>query len=391
MSKRPAQQAPVAPPPRNPRPRNRLSLFVCLLALLPPSSAAIAQQTSSVLLPDAPGFGATPDPAQTTSPNPSQSSAAITGAITDPNGALVTGASVVLTIGGDRKAQISDASGHFTFSNLPPAPFQLTVIAPDLAPFTTSATLYPGQTLDLTPIPLHLASAIVDMEVNAGRSEIAAAQVSLEEKQRVFGIFPNFYAVYIWNAAPLTPRQKFALAWRSSIDPVTFGVTGVIAGIEQSTNAFSGYGQGAQGFGKRYGAVYADGFISSMIGGALLPSVLHQDPRYYVMGTGSGRKRALYAVSTVVICKGDNGRWQPNYSNIFGNLASAGISNLYYPASNRNGAGLTVSNALIGTASGAISSLLQEFVLRRITPDIPDYNTHTDASPATPSIPAPLK
>ena len=79
--------------------------------------------------------------------------------------------------------------------------------------------------------------------------------------------------------------------------------------------------------------------IDTFIGSAILPSILHQDPRYFYKGTGSITSRALYAISTVVICRGDNGRWQPNYSNVAGNLISAGISNLYYPASNRNGAG----------------------------------------------------
>ena len=81
--------------------------------------------------------------------------------------------------------------------------------------------------------------------------------------------------------------------------------------------------------------------------------------------------RALYAVSTAFICKGDNGHWQPNYSFILGNFASAGISNLYYPSTDRNGAGLTISNALIDTASGAASSLLQEFLIKKISRGIP--------------------
>jgi hypothetical protein len=104
-----------------------------------------------------------------------------------------------------------------------------------------------------------------------------------------------------------------------------------------------------------------------MIGGALLPSLLHQDPRYFYKGTGSVTSRALYAISTVVICKGDNGKWQPNYSNVLGNLAAAGISNAYYPSTDRDNARVTIDNALIGTASGAIGSLIQEFLLKKIS------------------------
>jgi hypothetical protein len=197
--------------------------------------------------------------------------------------------------------------------------------------------------------------------------DLAEEQMKAEEKQRVLGVFPNFYTSYIWHAAPLTAKQKFRLALRTSVDPTAFVITGVTAGIEQWQNYFSGYGQGSQGYAKRYGAAYADGFISTMIGAAILPSAFHQDPRYFYKGTGSIGSRALYAISTVVICRGDNGRWQPNYSNVLGNLASAGISNIYYPSTNRNGAQVTIDNALIGTAEGAISALIQEFVLRKVS------------------------
>ena len=132
-----------------------------------------------------------------------------------------------------------------------------------------------------------------------------------------------------------------------------------------------------QGYGKRFGANYADGFTAIMIGGAILPSTFKQDPRYFYKGTGTVRSRAMYAIANAVICKGDNGRWQPNYSAILGGLASGGISNLYYPASNRSGVELTFENALIGTAEGAVQNLFQEFVVRRLTPRLPHYGAGT--------------
>ncbi len=110
-----------------------------------------------------------------------------------------------------------------------------------------------------------------------------------------------------------------------------------------------------------------------MIGGAILPSLFKQDPRYFYKGTGTIRSRAMYAIANAVICKGDNGRWQPNYSGILGGLAAGGISNLYYPASDRSGVELTFENALIGTAEGAVQNLFQEFVVRRLTPRLPNY------------------
>ena len=202
----------------------------------------------------------------------------------------------------------------------------------------------------------------------------AEAEIKDEEKQRVLGVLPNFYVTYNPAAVPLKPKQKFELAWKSTIDPVNFGVTAAAAGIEQAANSFGGYGQGAQGYGKRYGAAYADSVTSIFIGGAILPSLLKQDPRYFYKGTGTVRSRILYALANSVICKGDNGRWQANYSAIMGGLASGAISNLYYPAADREGAELTVQNALIGIASNAATNILQEFVIRRLTPHAPAYS-----------------
>jgi len=103
-----------------------------------------------------------------------------------------------------------------------------------------------------------------------------------------------------------------------------------------------------------------------MIGGAILPSLLHQDPRYFYQGTGTTKSRVVHAVTSPFVCKGDNGKWQPNYSTMGGDLASAAISNAYYPASNR-GVGLFLGNFLIGTGQRAAANLAQEFVLRRLT------------------------
>jgi hypothetical protein len=154
-------------------------------------------------------------------------------------------------------------------------------------------------------------------------------------------------------------------------------VTGAVAGVEQATGTLSGYGQGAQGYAKRYGAAYADLVTGTFIGGAIFPSLLKQDPRYFYKGTGSVRSRVLYAISMSVICKGDNGRWQPNYSGILGSLASGGISNLYYPATDRSDAALTFENMVIGIGETAAVNLLQEFVMRKITPNVPNYNPQT--------------
>ena len=221
---------------------------------------------------------------------------------------------------------------------------------------------------------LTVAAAVTEVRVSVTRSELAEEQVKLEEKQRVLGFIPNFYVSYNQHAPPLSPKQKFELAWKTNVDPVSFAASGVVAGVEQARNAFSGYGQGAQGFGKRYGASYADGFIGTMIGGAVLPSLLKQDPRYFYKGSGSTRSRIGYALANAVVCKGDNGHWQANYSGILGALAAGGISNLYYPASSRDGAGLTFENTVIGIAASGAANLFQEFLVRKLTP-------HTQGKP----------
>ena len=218
---------------------------------------------------------------------------------------------------------------------------------------------------------LGVASNLSEVEVTLTQTELAEKEIKLEEKQRVLGIVPNFYVSYLPDAVPLTRKQKFELAWKTVIDPVTFLMVGGEAGIEQWQNHFAGYGQGAQGYGKRFGAGYADTFSGTFVGGAILPSLLKQDPRYFYKGTGSKRSRFLYAIANAFICKGDNRRWQPNYSNILGSLAAGGISNIYYPAQDRDGLGLTVENAAIGIAATAFSNVLQEFIIRRLSSNVP--------------------
>ena len=205
------------------------------------------------------------------------------------------------------------------------------------------------------------------VNVSDSSVEVATEQVKVEETQRVFGIIPNFYVVYEPNPAPLTTKLKFQLALKTSSDAATILGVAVLAGINQAGDT-PDYVQGAKGYAQRYGAAAADGLSDIMIGGAILPSLLHQDPRYYFQGTGSSKSRTFHALSSPFVCKGDNGRWQPNFSSIGGDLGSAALSNTYYPASNR-GAGLVFQNFLITTGERMLSSMLQEFVLHKLTPN----------------------
>lgn len=294
----------------------------------------------------------------------------ISGTVIDPSGAAVCNAQVQLRHEEQFAPQelLSGSDGEFSFTNVSPGAFQLTIAADGFATQTVSGTLQSGESYSAPRIALTLAAEKTDVEVIVPRVEVAEQEIKEEEKQRVLGFLPNFYVSYVPEAAPLTTKQKFELAWRSTLDPVNLGITAAVAGAQQANNSFKEYGQGAQGYGKRYGADFTDSVTSIFIGSAILPSVLKQDPRYFYKGTGSVRSRIFYAVEMAVLCKGDNGRLQPNYSSILGSLAAGGISNLYYPANDRSGTALTFENTAIGIGTTAAANMLQEFVIRKLTP-----------------------
>jgi len=225
--------------------------------------------------------------------------------------------------GASARTATSDSNGQFQFSGVAAGAFQLAVSSSGFGTQTVSGALQAGESHEVKAVVLAVTST-TDVRVNASQVEIAQEQLRQEEKQRVFGVIPNFYIVYDPHAAPLTSKQKFNLAWKSLVDPVTFLGVGASAGIEQATNEFKGYGQGAQGYGKRFGAGYTDGFTNTMIGGAILASWWKQDPRYFQKGTGTVRSRVLYAIAMSVMCKGDNGHWQVTYAAMAGGLASGG-------------------------------------------------------------------
>lgn len=187
-----------------------------------------------------------------------------------------------------------------------------------------------------------------------------AEELNQEEHQRLLGVLPTFNVVLGGTAPPLTPKQKFSLFFHTVIDPAQFVVTGLDAGIEQAQDQFPAYHYGFTGYMKRYAASYADSFDGNLFGNAILPSLLHQDPRYFRLGHGTFSHRLGYALASTVRCKGDNGHWQFATANIAGNLIGGAISNAYYPAENR-GLGLTFQRGFIVTAEGSIGGLLDEF------------------------------
>ena len=344
-----------------------LSILLCGFATLaqsqePPVAASATSGQPAAPVPAASARGSLP-------------SGSISGAVVDATGAFIVGARVSIThkdLSPNREV-LSGDDGQFSFVNIPPGPFRLSITAPGFKTQTFTGTLRPGEIYTVPQTTLAIATAVTEVRVAPTRVEVAEDEIKEEEKQRVLGVIPNFYVTYLPHAVPLSSKQKFELAWKTAVDPVNFGITGVIAGVQQAQNDFSGYGQGAQGFAKRYGASYADLVAGTFIGSAVLPSLLKQDPRYFYKGTGSKRSRILYALANAVICKGDNGHWQANYSSILGSLAAGGISNLYYPAKNRDGAELTFENALIGIGASAAANLLQEFLIRKLTPNGPNH------------------
>lgn len=348
----------------------RFAIGVFLAGLL--VSPCLGQSQSATFLFDPASFWTA---ASANEPEPLPGS--VTGTVVDQTGALVAGAQVKLIERPQSPDQLTltDSNGQFAFARVDPGTFQLVITNSGFEPHTVSGEVHSGESATLPLIVLGVASARVEVQVGLTRPEVAEDQIHMEEKQRILGVIPNFYVSYVPNAVALTSRQKFKLAARSVVDPFTFLVVGGTAGLQQAQNHFVEYGQGMQGYSKRFAANYADTVSSTFIGGAILPSLLKQDPRYFYKGTGSFGSRFLYAISMALVCKGDNGRWQPNYSGILGSLAAGGISNLYYPSADRNSAALTFDNTAIGIASNAATNILQEFVIPRFSTKAPHHRS----------------
>jgi len=300
---------------------------------------------------------------------PELKSGIITGTATDVNGDPVPNATVELKgiDSSDRRTVTTPQSGYFEFRDVRPGMrYEITIAAQDFADWNLSSmTLEPGQFKIVTGIQLRIRTEITQVEVKYDRVQVAAEQLKAEEHQRVFGIVPNFYVSYEKNPAPLTAKMKFQLALKVSTDPVTAAGVFGMAGIRQAADSPK-YGQGWDAYGKRFGVTAADGFSDIMIGGAILPSLLHQDPRYFYQGTGTTGSRIRHAMFSPFVTHGDNGKSMPNYSSLGGDLAAAGLSNLYFPRANR-GVGLVFGNFAIGTAERIGASLAQEFIIGKFT------------------------
>ena len=317
------------------------------------------------------GQGLAPDQAVVES----ASSSRVTGTVRDSGGIPLVGIEV-RALDQNHNIQLkvaTDSNGAFAFTGLSAGTYQVRIDAPGLWPFASEPfAVAEGVRHELPIVATRMAVTRTTVNVKASLQEVAEAQVKQEETQRLLGLLPNYYTSYIWDAVPMTPKSKFGMAVRTVTDPVSFLVVAGIAATEQYHKTFPGYGQGAEGYARRYGSTYADTVASRMLGSAVFPVLFHQDPRYFYRGSGSVRSRFTYAVMSAVICRADDGRLQPNYSHILGSFAAAGISNLYKAPEDRQ-AGLTLRNGLIITAVSAAENVMREFLFRRLTPSVPPF------------------
>jgi hypothetical protein len=287
------------------------------------------------------------------------------------SGAPIAGAQVTLTRDDQtpsREVTTGD-DGQFLFTDIAPGTFHVAVTGQGFETQEVSGVLHAGETYFVPQISLVLATIVTEVKVLPPQ-EVAEQQIHEEEKQRVLGVIPNFYVSYLppSEVVALTPKQKLELAWKSSVDPVTFAGIAFIAAFQQAGDSYPQWGQGWGAYGERYGAFYANVVTGTFLGDGIMPSLFKQDPRYFYRGTGSKKSRLIHALGAPFVCPGDNGRQEVNYSYLIGSFAAGGISTLYYPTNNRSVAGLAIENAFVRIAENSISSVAQEFFIRKLTP-----------------------
>jgi hypothetical protein len=298
-----------------------------------------------------------------------KSNGALYGTVLDSNGGIISGATVELS-GPVSRTTTSDESGNFSFTRLPPGTFVVSVSRSGMSPRQVpDVVLRPDGVRFLPPVVLQVVAS-TSIKVYANPEQLAEEQLQLQLNQKVMGFLPNHYSSYDWNAVHLWPSQKLRLSFGSEIDPITFVIIAGEAGVDQYYGRFRGYGSGGAGYAKRYGADYTTNFLGAMIGDGILPSLLHQDPRYFYKGTGGTRSRVFYALSRALIVRGDNGRAQFAYSRIMGDLAAGGIANAYYPPENK-GVRLVFSSTATDIGASAAVNLIREFILPALTSHVP--------------------
>jgi hypothetical protein len=302
-------------------------------------------------------------------PNQLPSSSTISGTVLDPGGDVIQGARVQLSGAGTAgvlRETMSGATGQFDFLDVDPGTYTVTVSGNGMAKFVSKPIIVRANMPVIVPnVVLGIAAATTSVTV-MDKEQASIQQVEIAEQQRVFKVFPNFYSSYDWNAPPMLAKQKYRLAARTLIDPVSFLTTAGIAGAEQYKNVFPTFGGGIEGYGKRYAAAYASHGSAELFTRAVFPSIFHTDPRYFIMGKGTTQARALHAVSSTWVTRSDDGKRRINFPQILGGLSAAALSNAYFPAKER-GFNLVMINGLGDLGGNMVDNLIREFLLSRVT------------------------
>jgi hypothetical protein len=194
-------------------------------------------------------------------------------------------------------------------------------------------------------------------------SQIQQSQSAPQQKKndRMFYVMPNYLTVENQaKAPPLTWKQKFSTTAEGTFDPYEFFIVGVLAGIRQAHDAYPGFGEGLAGYGKRYGAAFLDQVDGNMMVGAVFPSILHTDPRYYQLTHGRFLRRFGYAISRVAVARTGSGKNVFNVSEFAGNAVASGMSNLYYPHADAS-VSSTATNWATQISVDAFGNELKEF------------------------------
>jgi len=362
----------------------RSACTTTLLALLCCLPACSQSAGPSAALPEDPGYlqqqtAAAQTGTQTEAPG------TIQGTVADAHGGLVPKASVTLGQKGrsDLRETTTDSAGHFAFANVAAGTYTVLISAPELKTFLSPPiVLAAGEHYELpeTALPVVASTSI---NVSANSVEVAEEELNRETKQRVLGIFPNFYTSFVYDAAPLNTRQKFKLSLRSVTDPVAFIGPAITAGIETGRDTFPSWGQDGTSYAKRYAAAYGDELLTRMFSYSIYPAIFHQDPRYFYMGpTNKVSTRFWHAALSGIVTRADNGHLQPNYSHMLGSASAGALSSVYHPASDSAGY-LAALNFAIGLASHGGQALIREFVLPHFTTHVPAYAKGKAEQPAT--------
>lgn len=345
------------------------ALMMCMIAL--PIHARAQAEVLPSFKEDASAIPDAPEPQKEIPTNSLSSGANLSGTVLDAYGDVLPGARVVVesSDGAFRSSQFANEDGFFQFKDVRPnLEFRVSVSSRGFDDWASPPiTLKEGQFFEVIGIKLRLHVEAASVNVTATTEQVATEQVTLAEHQRVFGFIPNFYVMYeSEKAVPLTVNLKFRMATRVAVDPVSFLGSTTLAAINQAAD-IPDFDQGWKGYAQRFGTSYADGVTNIMFGGAILPALLHQDPRYFYLGRGSIKSRTLHALSNPFICRGDNGSKHLNISSMGGDLISGVVGNAYYPDSDK-GLSRVLNGFLISTMQRETVSLLQEFVIRRFTP-----------------------